>query len=275
MAGRSSYTGHVPAANDYTHGHHGSVLRSHGWRTAENSAGYLLTHLRPGMRVLDVGCGPGSITAGLARSVAPGELVGIDTSEAVIERAAAQFQSDNLRFEPADLYTLDDAEGFDVVHVHQVLQHLADPVAALRRLGELSRPGGLIAVREADYHGMFWHPDSDGLKAWMRLYQQAARANGGEPDAGRYLLGWARAAGYTDIEVSSATWCFADSDGDRAWWSQTWAERVTDSALARQAERDGLADRDQLVAIAQAWRQWGADPDAVFVVPHVQLLIHR
>jgi 2-polyprenyl-3-methyl-5-hydroxy-6-metoxy-1,4-benzoquinol methylase len=260
--------------NAYTHGHHGSVLRSHGWRTAENSAGYLLTHLRPGMRVLDVGCGPGSITAGLAHWVAPGDVVGIDTSESVVARAAGQFRAENLRFRTADLYTLDEPAGFDVVHMHQVLQHLADPVAALRRLGDLTRPGGLIAVREADYHGMFWYPDSDGLQAWLRLYQQAARVNGGEPDAGRHLAAWARAAGYTDIEVSSATWCFADP-GDRDWWSQTWAERVTDSALARQAERDGLAGRDQLTAMAQAWRQWGALPDAVFVVPHVQLLIHR
>ena len=73
----------------YTHGHHASVLRSHEWRTAENSAGYLLPHLRPGLELLDVGCGPGTITVDLALRVAPGRVVGIDPAAEVVERAAA------------------------------------------------------------------------------------------------------------------------------------------------------------------------------------------
>jgi len=72
----------------YTHGHHESVLRSHTWRTAENSSAYLLPHLRPGMSVLDVGCGPGTITADLARQVDPGEVVGLDASAEVVAQAA-------------------------------------------------------------------------------------------------------------------------------------------------------------------------------------------
>src|SRR6188472_2086916 len=66
----------------YTHGHHESVLRSHEWRTAENSAAYLLPHLQPGMDLLDVGCGPGTITLDLARLVAPGHVVGVDAAGA-------------------------------------------------------------------------------------------------------------------------------------------------------------------------------------------------
>ncbi|MGD0692902.1 MAG: methyltransferase domain-containing protein, partial [Acidimicrobiales bacterium] len=71
----------------YTHGHHESVLRSHTWRTAQNSAGFLLPHLKSGDRLLDVGCGPGTITMDLADLVAPGPVVGIDRSPEVIGRA--------------------------------------------------------------------------------------------------------------------------------------------------------------------------------------------
>jgi 2-polyprenyl-3-methyl-5-hydroxy-6-metoxy-1,4-benzoquinol methylase len=119
----------------YTHGHHESVLRSHRWRTVENSAGYLLPALRPGTRVLDVGCGPGTITLDIAQRVAPGVVVGVDSAAAIVDDArtnATDAAMPNLTFEVGDVYALPYDDGsFDVVHAHQVLQHLADPVAAL------------------------------------------------------------------------------------------------------------------------------------------------
>ena len=138
-----------PASRDVdTHGHHTSVVRTHAWRTVENSAAYLLPSLRPGDRVLDVGCGPGTITLDLARLVAPGEVLGIDPSADVIGQAA-ETATDNVRFEVGDVFALRGA--YDVVHAHQVLQHLADPVGALVAMRGLTRPGGLVAARDADY----------------------------------------------------------------------------------------------------------------------------
>ena len=119
----------------YTHGHHDSVLRSHRRRTAKNSAAYLLPLLAPGMSLLDVGCGPGTITVDLAPRVAPGPVVGVDRAAEVLAEADALLAdrpATNVRFEPGDISGLAFADGtFDVVHAHQVLQHLADPVAAL------------------------------------------------------------------------------------------------------------------------------------------------
>ena len=100
-----------------------------------------------------------------------------------------------------DVYALAYGDGaFDVVHAHQVLQHLADPVAALREMGRVSRPAGIVAVRDADYAAMTWYPDRPELHRWMELYQQVARHNGGEPDAGRRLVSWARAAGFASVD---------------------------------------------------------------------------
>ena len=156
----------------YTHGHHESVLRSHTWRTAENSAGYLLAHLRPGLDLLDVGCGPGTITLDLAARVAPGRVRGVDVSADVIEQARASADG-RAEFAVDDAYHLDlpDAS-FDVVHAHQVLQHLTDPVAAAAEWRRVLRPGGLLAVRDSDYAGFFWAPADPRLDRWLALYHE-------------------------------------------------------------------------------------------------------
>jgi len=261
----------------YTHGHHESVLRSHRWRTAENSAAYLLPHLAPGLDLLDVGCGPGNLTCDLAERVAPGRVLGLDLAEEIV--AAARAEADargtgNVEFAVGDVYALDlPDDGFDVVHAHQVLQHLTDPVAALRELRRVVRPDGVVAVRDGDYGAMTWAPDDPLLGRWLELYHEVTRRNGAEADAGRFLKGWAQRAGFTDIEVSSSTWTFADPEA-RAWWGGLWADRVSDpgSSLAAQAVEYGLAGEDELAELAEAFRRWSGSEDGVFAVLHVEVL---
>jgi SAM-dependent methyltransferase len=262
-------------AEVYTHGHHDSVLRAHRWRTAANSAGYLIGRLGAGDRLLDVGCGPGTITADLAELVAPGRVVGVDASADPLPQARAEARRRGLTtvdYMMGDVYALAHPDGaFDVTHAHQVLQHLADPVAALRELRRVTRPGGLVAARDADYGAMVWYPGSAGLQEWRELYRAVARANGGEPDAGRRMLSWARAAGFDDIEPGASAWCYATPE-ERAWWSGLWAERTVESAPARRALEAGLATTADLARIAEAWREWGRAPDGWFAVPHGELL---
>jgi ubiquinone/menaquinone biosynthesis C-methylase UbiE len=267
---------HQPPA--YVHGHHESVLRSYAWRTAENSAPHLLPHLQPGLSLLDVGCGPGSITIDLGRRLAPGVVVGIDAAETPLETARADAESqgvDNVRFGVADVHRLPFADGtYDVVHAHQLLQHLADPIAAIREMVRVCKPGGIVAIREVDSSAIAWHPADPALDDWHDLYQQVIRVGGGEPEAGRHLLAWAREAGLEDVQPTASAWCFA-TPADRAWWGETWAERVTHSDFATQAIERGLADRDELAALANAWRRWVDQPDGWFGVLHGQLIGRR
>lgn len=261
----------------YTLGHHESVLRSHLWRTVENSAAYLLPHLAPGLRVLDVGCGPGTITAGLARIVGEdGEVLGIDSSAEVIQlaRDSAVPVDGNLRFAVQDVMHLEVPDAsYDVVHAHQVLQHLQDPVAALREMHRVTRPGGVVAVRDADYGAMTWHPESAGLDAWLSAYRETARHNGAEPDAGRRLLSWARLAGFRDVTPSASVWCFA-TPADRQWWGGLMADRTITSAIAQRMVAASLADATALQRMAAAWHAWAAMDDAWFAVLHGEVLCH-
>jgi ubiquinone/menaquinone biosynthesis C-methylase UbiE len=261
---------------EYTHGHHESVLRSHRWRTAGNSAGYLLPVLEPGMRLLDVGCGPGTITMDLAERVGPtGSVTALERTEAALDLArseAARRGAGNVDLVVGDVQALSlPDDGYDVVHAHQVLQHVADPVRALREMRRVCRPGGVVAARDSDYAAFTWFPNVPELDRWLAVYRQVARGNGAEPDAGRRLLSWTRRAGFAEVTASSSTWCFA-TPADRAWWGGLWAERMVESDVARQAVDRKVADTAQLRRIADGWRRWAAEEDGWFSVLHGEVL---
>jgi SAM-dependent methyltransferase len=257
-------------SDTYTHGHQAAVLRSHTWRTVDNSAAYLAAHLVAGSTVLDVGCGPGTITVEMAQRVGPnGHVTGIDRSAEVLARATEEATAagvTNVSFASDDVYALDHPDdSFDVVHAHQVLQHLTDPVAALREMRRVVRPGGVVGVRDADYAAMAWAPRHPLLDRWLELYHQVTERNDAEADAGRFLLGWAQQAGFTDITSTSTSWTYA-TPTERSWWGGLWAERILESALAEQAVSYGLSDRAELQAISEAWLHWSEAPDGWFAV---------
>jgi SAM-dependent methyltransferase len=262
-------------AAGYTHGHHESVLRSHRWRTAANSAAYLLPYLSSGQMVLDVGCGPGTLTADLAALVVPGRVTALEVTDAALALARAEIGRRGIAtvdFAIGDVQALDLPDDiFDVVHAHQVLQHVGDPVAALREMRRVARPGGLVAVRDSDYTAFTWFPKLPELDEWLDLYQLVARGNGGEPDAGRRLLSWAHAAGFSEVTATSSTWCFATPE-DRSWWGGMWADRVLASNLASTAVATGAAAPDDLRRISAGWRRWAAHPDAWLSILHGELI---
>jgi SAM-dependent methyltransferase len=199
-------------------------------------------------------------------------VIGIDASESVIRDATATAEAvPNVTFQTGDVYTLDfPDDSFDIVHAHQVLQHLADPVAALREMRRVCAPDGLVAARDSDYAAMTWFPEVPEMDEWMALYHAIARGNGAEPDAGRRLVSWGRAAGFAEVTASASAWCFADPT-DRDWWAGSWADRVTMSTLASQAIDRDLASREDLNRISAAWRRWATHEDAWFAVVHGEI----
>jgi ubiquinone/menaquinone biosynthesis C-methylase UbiE len=261
----------------YTHGHDDGVLRSHRWRTAANSAAYLLPRLAPGLDLLDVGCGPGTLTCDLARLVAPGRVVGVDAAADVVAAArdeAASAGLDSASFEVADLFALPFADdSFDVVHAHQVLQHVADPVAALVEMRRVCRPGGIVAARDGDYPTFTLAPAEPDIDRAIAAYGELTRRNRARWDTGRLLLGLAHAAGFEEVIPSASAWCFATPD-ERAWWGGLWADRFAapGSVLGEQLLTHGLAGRDDLEAFGAGWRRWAASPDGWFAMLHGEIV---
>ncbi|MGA0275618.1 MAG: methyltransferase domain-containing protein [Dehalococcoidia bacterium] len=267
------------ANEKYLHGHSKSVVAAHSARTAAEAAAFVLPELCSPMRLLDFGCGPGSITIDLAEHLLPeGSVVGIDSSESVIEQArnsAIERGVSNVDFEVRSIYdTKLPSESFDGVYAHQVLQHLADPVSALREARRMMKPDGLCAVREVDWGTSAIHPFNDDLRDFLRVYSEVARRNGGEPDAGRFLKGWFLDARFADTQTTTSTWTFSDEAGLK-WWGEQWADRIKTSSIATSAIEYGIADESDLERISQAWLRWMNEPGAFFVFTQTEVIGRR
>lgn len=258
----------------YTHGHHPSVVAQHARRRAEVEAWFLLPRLASGQRLLDVGCGPGTVTSGLARAVAPGLATGLDAAADVLataRRHAAETGLDNLEFVEGDVYALDYPDAsFNVVYANQLLQHLAEPVAALREMRRVLRADGLLAVRDADYATMQPHPKFAEFERWNALYHAVAYANGAEPDAGRVLPSWVRAAGFAEVEAHPNVVLL---EGEEARiWGEAWSQRILHSAVASQALEYGLATQSELEELSAGWLGWSRDAEALFEFVQIGVL---
>jgi len=260
----------------YTHGHFGTVVDNHAQRTAANSAAFLLPHLQPTNVVLDIGCGPGTITIDLAEWVT--SVVGLDAAPEAVARAeeeSARRACPNVQFQVASVYELPfDAGTFDVVYAHQLLQHLAEPVAALRETHRVLKPGGMLAVRDADYGTMVHDPHEPQIDLWLDLYHALARSNGGEPDAGRMLTRWVHESGFTEINASTSTWSYSTSDAVAAW-SQLWTSRLLEARMGNDLETKGLATRPDIEEMARGWERWAAGPQPFFAFLHGEVLARK
>ncbi|KAJ6442625.1 ubiE/COQ5 methyltransferase [Purpureocillium lavendulum] len=262
----------------YTTDHSSSVLRTHGWRTAANSAGYLLPHLRPDMTILDVGCGPGSITIDLARLVPQGHVTGVEYVADPLDGARALAASQgvgNVTFAVADVHALPFSDNsFDVVHAHQVLQHIADPVKALKEMRRVAKPGGLVACRESA--SMTWHPPSRKLDTWYRVTTEMASAKGGNPHPGSRIHVWAEQAGFPRDRVArgAGSWCFS-SDEEREYWGGSMGQRARSSGFATMAVDEGFSTAEELEEVRQGWDEFREDRDAWFGLLHGEILCRK
>ena len=262
----------------YTHGHAQATVRQHGRRTAEEAAAFLLPELKAGMRLLDVGCGPGSITRGLAQHLAPGDVIGLDLSKDTLAAArqdAAVRGITNLRYEEGSVYDLPfPSESFDVVFAHQVLQHLREPAQAIDQMLRVLRSGGLIAVRDVDWGTVAYWPSDPWIDRFINLHIQTWSQNGGDPRIGRKLRALFNARQVADVRITASEWCYATLP-DTQDWGESYAERLLTSPMGATAVQRGNASRAELEKMAAAFRAWGRHPDAFWAFTHVAALARK
>jgi ubiquinone/menaquinone biosynthesis C-methylase UbiE len=249
----------------YTLGYGNAAMAMMASRTATSHAGFFLPHLRPGMRLLDCGCDPGTITIGLAEAVRPGDVLGLDVEanqvQFATDRAKAQGVS-NVRFEVGDIYELpaEDAS-FDGIFIEAVLMNLREPLRGLHEAYRVLKPGGVIGVREVDHAGDLRFPHDPAIEQGIALYIRARQHNGHDPYVGRKLRSLLHEANFAPIHASASFESSGTPEAVQAA-SQIYGGLMTQSNITDQILEHGWADRPTLDQIGVAWREFGAHSGA-------------
>ena len=171
----------------YTLGYSDTALGFVSRRTLESHGAFFIPYLQQGMRVLDCGCGPGSITFGIAARIGPGSVVGVDMDESQVRLAAANAAARgaaNVSFRTGSAYGLPFADAsFDAVFSHALLEHLSQPVKALREFQRVLRPGGVAGVCAPDWGGFLCSPPTQEIQAALCAHNEIKTETGATPSS--------------------------------------------------------------------------------------------
>jgi ubiquinone/menaquinone biosynthesis C-methylase UbiE len=256
------------ALDGYAPGFSADAVAMMASRTAASRAGFFIRALAPGMDVLDAGCGPGTITAGLARCVAPGgSCTGVDREASQIELARAATAGLGVTLAAASIYDLPFADGsFDAVLSHAVFEHLARPADALAELRRVLRPGGVAGVCSSDWRDARIEPRNDDVELALRCHVQLRRQAGGDPYAGDKLPAQVAAAGFVDAQV------MREHHVDMPFHTFVRYIGTRIDAAARIAPS---GERDALLAGAAAARRWEQIEDGSLSQPWTSVLARK
>ena len=230
---------------EYTPGYTSIASDFMAHRTAASHAAFVVPYLKATDRLLDCGCGPGSISCDFARILSSGSVYGIDREPTQIDIAVDRASSNavpNIEFLIGSIYELPFEDGFfDVVFAHAIFEHIASVDTAITEIFRVLRPGGIAAIRSPDWGGFLVGPETPGLEDAIRGYEELQTANGGDIHIGRKLPRLLRNAGFATIKFSAEYDCY--------------------QSVALIAEYLSLKLNDSR---ADTMRKWSTDPDAYF-----------
>ena len=250
----------------YTMGYSDDFQQLLNRRSLETHAAHLLPYLKPGFRVLDFGCGPGTISVGLARAVEPGEVHGIDIEESQIDLARSAAEAGghgNATFHVGSVTELPfEDNSFDVAHCHAVLMHVPDTTAALAEVKRVLKPGGIIASREMIVASSFMEPTSDSLRSGWNVFARLLAGNGGHPQMGKDLKNTFIEAGFTNVRATASFDVFSTPE-DVAFLHAFVGDWFFSPRVIAAATAFGLVTQQQFDEWCVQHDEWKSHPGAV------------
>ncbi len=237
-------------------------------RGVAREAAFFLPYVRPGTTLLDCGCGPGSITLGLAGALAPGEVAGIDSDASrieIAEQSASERGTANVRFQTADVQALPFADAsFDAVFAHAVLQHVREPLRALSEMHRVLKPGGVIGLRDDDRGSVVIAPQAPEVVRLIELLTMVEELNGGDPRVGRRYRELLRTSGFEEVAISAS--CEYDADIAATRQRASLAMRAAREFVGPVAVERRWSTPEEMERLVAACASWGESPDAFSAV---------
>ncbi len=237
-------------------------------RGIAREAAFFLPYVRPGMTLLDCGCGPGSITLGLAESLAPGTVTGIDRDASrieIAEQSASERGTANVRFQTADVLDLPFSDAsFDAVFAHAVLQHVREPLRALAEMRRVLKPGGVIGLRDDDRGSVVIAPHAPEVVRLIELLTMVEELNGGDPRVGRRYRELLRTSGFGEVAISAS--CEYDADAAATRRRASLAVRAAREFVGPVAVEQGWSTQEEMERLVAACESRGESPDAFSAV---------
>ncbi len=233
----------------YTPGHSEQAIAFMLRRRLDPNGAFFLPFLRPGISLLDCGCGPGSITCDIASHIVPGKVTGLDANPGQLQlaaRRAEQMCLENVAFREGSVYSLPfEDSSFDALFSHALLEHLAQPQRAVDEFFRVLRPGAALGVCTPDWGGFIVSPQTRALRQAFEAYRSLQERNGGDALAGRKLGDYLQVAGFLDIR-------------QQARYENYQPRTIIGDFLALNLEEAGDARN------AATWRAWGRGDRGMF-----------
>ena len=250
----------------YTMGYGPAAVTLMGARSAQTHAAFFVPYLKPGMKLLDCGCGPGTVTLGFAEIVAPGSTVGTDiepSQMALATETAAKRNIVNARFEAANIYDLPfEDSSFDAVFMSALIGNLREPTRGLREAYRVLKPGGVIGVKEFDHGGDITYPLEPAMAKYDELYRRLRAENGHNGESGRMIGALLLESGFRELMMTASYEILSNPNvlqGAAQVFIGLLAEGWSEAFTSR-----GWATETDIQAMREAWLKFAEFPGALF-----------
>jgi ubiquinone/menaquinone biosynthesis C-methylase UbiE len=228
--------------------------------------------LKAGMAALDVGCGSGSVTVAMGRIAAPGTAVGTDASDSRLEEArvvAGQSGVPNVAFRRGDAYCLPFQDNtFDFVWSRFLLEYLQEPIAAIREMKRVTKPGGLVVCADLDGNCLFHYPIDTQLEMGLRKVMSILADRGFDPWVGRKLYHFCRTVGFSHIDAHMVPHhLIAGTPCERE--RENWHRKI---AILRENFLTVYPDNEEIDCLAERFTQLIDSPDTFTYSPLIMIV---
>jgi SAM-dependent methyltransferase len=261
--------------NERAHGVTPELQRDYSLRSAEKQAAFILPYLKTGMKIIDVGCGPGTITTGLAKAVYPGEVKGIDHDSTNIEKAkktALENDIQNISYMKGDALSIPfDDETFDGAFENNLFTHLSEQsIECAREIFRVLKTGSFFGARDADADSVVWGNISEPIKELDRLFKKWHNSRGSDITTGKNLPSILHKAGFENCIASVS----ADTKGtpEAVHSHAEITVSLIEGPFGEAVLKNKWADKNTLEKIKGTIKKWGDNPDSFFSNVHVEVI---